>query len=967
MLPERAFQRIGGRMTLEGGSGGGSSSTYYGNMDRLYGVQSQAAQYMLDNSMPYIPQYMSNSSQMVAEANNGSLNTKMRNIAEDNATAAAGQSTEAMNQNLARYGVNPNSGAFADMNLKNSVGNAASTAKAKNDAGMWVEDQKWNRNAGALGQATGMGTGAMQATGQAATGYGAAGGNTAQYGALNASGYGKFGSAVANSAFKDGGEVKNNKPGLHLAMGGAPSNNPWVAYQNNNPIQTTNQSNDGSGAGAAIGSLAMGAAPIVLGKGMKAGLGMVKDAWNKPADEASKLSTDKMADLSNQGRESADRLLNPNAPKGEGSTPAPSTEPVQQSTAPVETAPTADPTPVADATANTTADTAVATGTDAAAVTGADAATAAGTEAVVDAGVNGGAALANIAAAGAAEAGAVEAGATVGSVVPGVGTAIGAGVGALAAIGMSEGWSGSTGGKVKKNDPKHMRRKDMRPGGDVAGQGTETSDDIPAWLSDGEHVQNATSVKLAGLDTLEKINKAGLNVREGKQDAQSAQHEIGQEMIKRGEELTAGLHMACGGKVGVKMAGGGFLGNAGIMLGSATDEWDRQRNLKMKEDYTNMQTKLNQPYTDTVDEATDNRRSQLKTQTAQNDVQQQNLARSENTASIGYIAKNLGAGNNAGAIDEANKYFGRDEKFAGRKVTGFTPGNGGVNAVFDDGTEVAFSNETMKQGIQHVDNPKYTFMQNQYTGDVVANNQATGTSTPTYTGRSMEGRNKTPVEQSNAEYWHGQGQLSPSERTSREKAIETARKGAMPGEETAAAEQAAASWDSQYSPFKNKQPAPAPAPSAGTVSPGVARLIGAPAQPAEQQPAAPAPKPAQKPVSVAPVQAEQVAEAPSEPEKPAKTGLSLADVNRVAPRSAGVADGRGLDSVRTAKSGGSHNISDQRAKSDEAKKQHNINLAKSDYENAKADYEYAKPGSTLKEPRKKAMEEAKAKLDKLTA
>lgn len=100
-------------------------------------------------------------------------------------------------------------------------------------------------------------------------------------------------------------------------------------------------------------------------------------------------------------------------------------------------------------------------------------------------------------------------------------------------------------------------RVDHTDGGKVAGPGTETSDDIPAWLSDGEYVLNAEAVKLVGKDNLEEINNAGLEKRKA-----------------------GALGMACGGAVkhGVKMAGGGFLGgNLGVAMGAGVDEWNRQR------------------------------------------------------------------------------------------------------------------------------------------------------------------------------------------------------------------------------------------------------------------------------------------------------------------------------------------------------------------------------------------------------
>lgn len=54
---------------------------------------------------------------------------------------------------------------------------------------------------------------------------------------------------------------------------------------------------------------------------------------------------------------------------------------------------------------------------------------------------------------------------------------------------------------------------DARRGGSIRGPGTETSDSIPALLSNGEYVLNAESVKMIGKQKLDKMNKAGLKRR----------------------------------------------------------------------------------------------------------------------------------------------------------------------------------------------------------------------------------------------------------------------------------------------------------------------------------------------------------------------------------------------------------------------------------------------------------------------
>lgn len=56
---------------------------------------------------------------------------------------------------------------------------------------------------------------------------------------------------------------------------------------------------------------------------------------------------------------------------------------------------------------------------------------------------------------------------------------------------------------------------DARKGGGIRGPGTETSDSIPAQLSDGEYVLNAEAVKHFGIDRLNKMNEQGLKNRYG--------------------------------------------------------------------------------------------------------------------------------------------------------------------------------------------------------------------------------------------------------------------------------------------------------------------------------------------------------------------------------------------------------------------------------------------------------------------
>ena len=246
------------------GGGGGSGTPYYSEMDRLYGVQSRAAEYMLDQSMPYLPTYMGNSSQMTREAMDGTLARQMQQQAGNEASASLGAALDANNRNMQRYGAQFSADRLLSEGNRNAIMGAASKAGAINNATSAAEDMKWNRNAGALAQATGMGSGAMESVGGAARGYGAAGGNMMANDAANAKGYGQFGAAVAKNMFRDGGEVR---PGLCMAAGG----DPWSAWKNNNPIQTGGGNKEGGG--SALGAMVQGAAPTVMAEGVKSVIG----------------------------------------------------------------------------------------------------------------------------------------------------------------------------------------------------------------------------------------------------------------------------------------------------------------------------------------------------------------------------------------------------------------------------------------------------------------------------------------------------------------------------------------------------------------------------------------------------------------------------------------------------------------------------------------------------------------------
>ena len=615
---------IDGTRRLRKGGGGGDQA-YYANMDKLYGEQARAAGFMLNQSMPYLPTYMSNSSQMVKEAMNGTLASQMRTQAANDMAGSIQTGIDSANRNAQRYGIGMSQSRLLDESNRNAVLGAAQKAGAMNNATAAAEDMKWNRNAGALGQATGMGTGAMDSMGSAARGYGSAAATVGQNSAMNAAGYGQFGATMAKGLFAaDGGYIRAPK----LAAGG----DAWAAYKDANPVRVR-KFKGGSGSPAVM--IAAGVAPLAVGKGLRAAWdsdtakalrnGFGKDDVIDSGTESSLLGRGLDGDTMGRPLGGAERVQDAatesfqNGAVGGGAylppdvdTPTPdlvvsdagdavqaipvedATQQVLESSlfarggavkkpglrlamggmarsmrlpsissmdasssmrlspmpaqvkmpkiaaaAPVQQTQQGGPSAsdamrgaemgnkMADASAeaskNAVADAtdslgtatdgfdAASSGADAAGA-GADAAGGAASAVPMGSVIKGVADIANGRDAGTAvadatgAAGGAKLGAMAGSAFGPVGTVVGGALG-----GLLGGSIFADGGAVKRG-----LRQDMEPGGEVDGPGTETSDDIPAWLSDGEYVLNAEAVKMVGKGKLEKINEAGLAKRDGK-------------------------------------------------------------------------------------------------------------------------------------------------------------------------------------------------------------------------------------------------------------------------------------------------------------------------------------------------------------------------------------------------------------------------------------------------------------------
>lgn len=553
------------RSMMNKGGGGGGGSPYYANMDRLYGAQSRAAEYMLDQSMPLIPKYMENTNQMVDEAMDGTLANKMRQQAGNDSAASMGAALDATNRGMQRYGAQFSTDRMLSEGNKNAIMGAAQKTGAMNTATMGAEDMKWNRNAGGFGQVTGMGTGAMSTMGSAASGYGAAGNAAMQNDAQNAAGIGAFGASIAKN-FASGGEV-------HLANGG----DAWSGWKENHPITMGGPGSAGSGpsmAGQLATGIGMGLASKAAGKGLhmlyeKSGLeNAVNGAMDKIGAGLSNAKTaiaDKINGVEGMDAESTEALRTGNMP-GSGATPA-------------DVGPTgAEGSTTAPAGETMAGDTS-AVGSDTLGG-GGDAILEGGSDAALE---GTGEAVASDAAADAAATAATEA-----AVTEGAGAAAAEGLGAAAAAnawnpagwimgGLALAGAGglfdANGGDVTKqaNQLGLARRKDMRPGGPVNGPGTETSDSIPAHLSDGEFVLNAEAVRMIGKKKLNQLNDAGLEVRAKKTGRQQAKGGNGKfagggMMSALQGNAQASANPLSGGSVGDRLEDAGGLTFAGSVM-----------------------------------------------------------------------------------------------------------------------------------------------------------------------------------------------------------------------------------------------------------------------------------------------------------------------------------------------------------------------------------------------------------------
>ena len=482
--------------------GGGGGTQNYANLDALYKEQTDSARLLREQAEANLPSAVNS---YVAETNEvlapGYVEKKAGMAAADMASANAQQSA-ATERSLTSMGVNPNDARFAGSTKATEVANAARMAAGKNVARNEANNYQLNVAKDKVGTFTGQSNNAATQMGNAASGLGSlatsqSNNQLAQQQAQsnnigNAVGAGIAAYGIYNqpTTKKDGGRIKlpagMKKVECHTMGGGVGSNQGFFQMQSIAPPPVAQAPQQG---GSPVAS-AIGTANTIKGLynagAKKAGDAAVKKGGEVVAEKAGEVAA---------------------------------TQTGQQAGAIAADTATAGATETAGATAATGATEAAASTAAGETATAAAAETAAATAAAETAA---GAAAAETGAAAAGSglmAGLGTAGAAVGAAMPWVGAAMVAGslldlwnaggeVGTQNE-GMSEAEAAARFAKADQNGT----IQDIRKGGKVPGEWKGNTDNVPALLTEDEHVINAEAAAMIGHDKLEQLNKQGLALR----------------------------------------------------------------------------------------------------------------------------------------------------------------------------------------------------------------------------------------------------------------------------------------------------------------------------------------------------------------------------------------------------------------------------------------------------------------------
>lgn len=486
------------RRHFKGGGGGGSAN--YANLDALYKEQTDSARLLREQAEANLPSAVQSYVNETREVLDPGYAEKQAGIAGADLANANAQERAATEKNLVSMGVNPSDPRFAGSMRAAELTNAARLAAGKNASRQQANNYQLNVAKDAVGTFTGQSNQAATQMGNASSGLGSVYASQANNQMANqqaqsnnvgnAVGAGIAAYGIYNQK-KDGGRIKLpaglKKVECHAMGGGVGSNQGFFQMQSIAPPPVAQAPQQG---GSPVAS-AIGTANTLKG---------LYNAGAKKGGEAAAKKGAEAAVEQKAGEVAA-------------------TQTGQQAGAIAADTAAAGATDAAASTAATEATTAAAAEAAAAASTEA-AATAAATEAGTAAA---GAAAAETGATAAASSGLMAgmgtAGAAVGAAMPWVGAAMVAGslldlwnaggeVGTQNE-GMSEEEAAARFAKADQNGT----IQDIRKGGKVPGEWKGNTDNVPALLTEDEHVINAEAAAMVGHDKLEQLNKQGLALR----------------------------------------------------------------------------------------------------------------------------------------------------------------------------------------------------------------------------------------------------------------------------------------------------------------------------------------------------------------------------------------------------------------------------------------------------------------------
>ena len=405
------------------------------------------------------------------------------------------------------YGIAPDSGKFQAMNKRLQIAQAGQQAAGQNAARNQVEAEGWSRRTGALQLGKGMPAGAGQMAGQAGQQFGQMAGRSA----ANNAGMAQAGMGIAQGGYQFGKDQGWwGRPG---GGGGGPAYNPTTpgfesgygsgGVENYGPngewtgkdgglVRRKKRQGGGIRRGYQMGGYASPTSAMDM---VNAASGVPMD--NTPTEReqiaGNAMKAYQVGKIAHSAYNAATAAA---APTTAGSS-------LGGGLATAGAVPAAT-TGAATGAATTGASAVPGIATTGAALAAPTAVTGAGTGIAAGTAGAAGAGLAGAAGAGAAGAGAAGAGAA-GAIGAGLAATGGAAAIPIAAYLAYRIISGKAdGGEIN-----------AQGGGEIDGPGSETSDSIPAQLSDGEYVLNAESVQHFGIDKLDKMNEVGLKKRYG--------------------------------------------------------------------------------------------------------------------------------------------------------------------------------------------------------------------------------------------------------------------------------------------------------------------------------------------------------------------------------------------------------------------------------------------------------------------